>query len=77
MSALLDVQGIGSGYGDVPVLSDVSLTVGADEIVSVVGANGAGKTTLLSTISGLLPCTAGIDPLRWRADREACRRMTW
>jgi branched-chain amino acid transport system ATP-binding protein len=43
----------------VPVLSDVSLTVGADEIVSVVGANGAGKTTLLSTISGLLPCTAG------------------
>ena len=51
--------GIGSGYGDVPVLGDVSLTVGADEIVSVVGANGAGKTTLLSTISGLLPCTAG------------------
>jgi branched-chain amino acid transport system ATP-binding protein len=59
MSVLLDVQGIGSGYGDVPVLSDVSLTVGADEIVSVVGANGAGKTTLLSTISGLLRCTAG------------------
>ena len=59
MSALLEVQGIGSGYGDVPVLSDVSLSVGADEIVSVVGANGAGKTTLLSTISGLLPCTAG------------------
>lgn len=59
MSALLDVQGVGSGYGDVPVLGDVSLSVGADEIVSVVGANGAGKTTLLSTISGLLPCTAG------------------
>jgi len=59
MSALLEVQGIGSGYGDVPVLSDVSLSVDADEIVSVVGANGAGKTTLLSTISGLLPCTAG------------------
>ena len=59
MSALLEVQGIGSGYGDVPVLADVSLSVGADEIVSVVGANGAGKTTLLSTISGLLPCTAG------------------
>jgi branched-chain amino acid transport system ATP-binding protein len=56
---LLDVQGIGSGYGDVPVLNDVSLSVGADEVVSVVGANGAGKTTLLSTISGLLPCTAG------------------
>ena len=59
MTGLLDVQGIASGYGDVPVLSDVSLSVGADEVVSVVGANGAGKTTLLSTISGLLPCTAG------------------
>lgn len=59
MSALLDVKAIGSGYGDVPVLSDVSLSVGANEIVSVVGANGAGKTTLLSTISGLLACTSG------------------
>jgi branched-chain amino acid transport system ATP-binding protein len=59
MNALLDVQGVGSGYGDVPVLSGISLTVGEDEIVSVVGANGAGKTTLLSTISGLLRCSAG------------------
>src|SRR3954463_1181962 len=59
MTGLLDVQGIASGYGDVPVLSDISLSVGADEIVSVVGANGAGKTTLLSTIAGLLTCTAG------------------
>jgi branched-chain amino acid transport system ATP-binding protein len=59
MAALLDVQGVGSGYGDVPVLSDVSLSVGANEIVSVVGANGAGKTTLMSTIAGLLVCTAG------------------
>jgi branched-chain amino acid transport system ATP-binding protein len=59
MSFLLEVEGIGSGYGDVPVLGDVSLTVGADEIVAVVGANGAGKTTLLSTIAGLLACTTG------------------
>jgi len=59
MSALLQVENIASGYGDVPVLSDVSLEVGADEIVAVVGANGAGKTTLLSTIAGLLACTAG------------------
>ena len=59
MSALLEVEGIGSGYGDVPVLADVSLKVASDEIVAVVGANGAGKTTLLSTIAGLLTCTAG------------------
>jgi branched-chain amino acid transport system ATP-binding protein len=69
--ALLDVQGVGSGYGDVPVLSDVSLSVGANEIVSVVGANGAGKTTLMSTIAGLLICTAGTI----RFDGEAIEKL--
>jgi len=59
MSALLEVDRIASGYGDVPVLADVSLSVGDDEIVAVVGANGAGKTTLLSTIAGLLACQQG------------------
>lgn len=57
--ALLEVENVDSGYGDIPVLSEVSLQVGADEIVSVVGANGAGKTTLLRTISGLIGCTKG------------------
>ncbi len=59
MSALLSVDEISSGYGDIPVLRDVSLRVGVNEIVSVVGANGAGKTTLLRSIAGLLPCTHG------------------
>jgi branched-chain amino acid transport system ATP-binding protein len=71
MSALLQVDGIASGYGDVPVLGDVSLSVGADEIVAVVGANGAGKTTLMSTIAGLLACTAG----SIRFDGEAIEQL--
>lgn len=57
--ALLTVDNISSGYGDIPVLRDVSLQVRTNEIVSVVGANGAGKTTLLRSIAGLLPCTRG------------------
>ena len=59
MNAVLSVASLFSGYGDVPVLENVSLEVGEGEIVSVVGANGAGKTTLLMTISGLLRARSG------------------
>ena len=59
MTAILQVQGLCSGYGDLPVLGHVSIEVEQGEIFSVVGANGAGKTTLLLTVSGHLPASAG------------------
>jgi branched-chain amino acid transport system ATP-binding protein len=57
--AFLEIAGLQSGYGDVQVLWDVSLSVERGEIACIVGSNGAGKTTLLRTISGLLPPRAG------------------
>ena len=51
---MLEITNLGSGYGDVQVLSDISLTVNQGEVVSLVGANGAGKSTLVRTIMGTL-----------------------
>jgi branched-chain amino acid transport system ATP-binding protein len=52
--ALLRIDGLQAGYGDVQVLWGIDLAVRAGEITCVVGSNGAGKTTLLRTISGLI-----------------------
>jgi branched-chain amino acid transport system ATP-binding protein len=55
----LTVTNLSAGYGAAPVLREVSLEVGAGEIVCVIGANGAGKTTLLNTVAGVLRPSAG------------------
>jgi branched-chain amino acid transport system ATP-binding protein len=59
MTAALEVHGLCSGYGRVPVLRDVSFELEQGTITAVLGANGAGKTTLLRTLSGLMRPTAG------------------
>ena len=56
---MLEVAGLVTGYGRVPVLHGVSLQVADGALVGVLGPNGAGKTTLVKAISGLLPCRAG------------------
>jgi branched-chain amino acid transport system ATP-binding protein len=50
---LLEVRNLNASYGAVQVLHDVNLTVGAGEIVGLVGANAAGKSTLMFTLAGL------------------------
>ena len=59
MSRLLTVENVSSGYGQTPVLRNVSMHVETGEVVAVVGANGVGKSTLLRTITGLVRSTAG------------------
>lgn len=56
---LLELDRVSSGYGRSPILYDVSLRVGAGEIVALIGANGAGKSTLLNTVMGLVATSSG------------------
>lgn len=56
---LLEVRGLQSGYGDVQVLWDATLTVARGSIACLVGSNGAGKTTLMRTLSGIVKARAG------------------
>ncbi|GAC1331316.1 MAG: hypothetical protein NVSMB17_09350 [Candidatus Dormibacteria bacterium] len=56
---LLNVIGLGAGYGGIQVIRDVNLSVGKGEVVACIGANGAGKTTTLRTISGVIKPSGG------------------
>ena len=57
--ALLRLDGVHAGYGEIEVLRGVSADVRADEIVSIIGANGAGKSTLLRTVFGMVKPSRG------------------
>jgi len=51
---VVSVSDVRAGYPGRVVLEDVSVRVGADELVAVVGHNGSGKSTLLKVLAGLL-----------------------
>lgn len=56
---LLAFEAVTAGYGKLSVLQDVTLHLGADEVLAVLGANGSGKSTVLKTAIGLTRLTGG------------------
>jgi urea transport system ATP-binding protein len=56
---VLTLEGVGASYGVSPVLTGISIEIGAGEAVTLLGRNGVGKTTLLRTIAGLHSVTSG------------------
>src|SRR5439155_4344628 len=58
--ALLKVERLNAGYGEMVVLRDITLEIQRGEIVALVGSNGAGKTTLLRALSRVIPSTGRI-----------------
>ncbi|MFF0818551.1 ABC transporter ATP-binding protein [Rhodococcus sp. NPDC003318] len=78
---VLEIDAITVGYGGVPAIRDLSLSVGAGEILAVLGPNGAGKTTTLLAAVGALPLMSGTvtalgAPVDGAVERNARRGVT-
>ncbi len=79
--SLLAADRVSFAYHQRPILQDVSLAIGAGELVGLIGANGSGKSTLLRVLLGLLPAASGevrlcATPLGALTRREIARRGT-
>jgi branched-chain amino acid transport system ATP-binding protein len=57
--AIVELQGLRAGYGEIQVLWGVDLVVRRGKITALIGSNGAGKTTLMRALSGLIPVRSG------------------
>ncbi|MDH3679190.1 MAG: ABC transporter ATP-binding protein [Acidimicrobiia bacterium] len=72
---MLEVERLTTRYGSISALRSVSISVGAGEVIGIIGSNGAGKTTLLNTVAGLLKPAGGrveldgSDVTGWTPDR--------
>jgi branched-chain amino acid transport system ATP-binding protein len=75
VSPLLEVAGVQAGYGALPVLFGIDLTIEPGEAVTLLGRNGMGKTTTVRCIVGLSKVTSGAIHFEgrridgWTADR--------
>ena len=56
---MLKVEGLRAGYGRIPILHGIELSVAEGEFVGILGHNGMGKTTLLKTLIGLVKTNDG------------------
>lgn len=77
---MISAQHISHAYADTPVLHDASLTVGAGEVLGLIGPNGSGKTTLLRTLHRALTPDHGAvllndEPLTSMRARDIARHI--
>jgi branched-chain amino acid transport system ATP-binding protein len=59
VKVLLEVHDLKVAYGGIQAVKGIDFTIGAGELVALIGCNGAGKTTTLKALAGLLPLAGG------------------
>src|SRR5215469_7607709 len=52
MNAMIEVQNLSKNYGKVKAVTDVSFSVGSQQVLGFLGPNGAGKTTVMKILTG-------------------------
>lgn len=70
MTSLLEVSNLVGGYTRTPVLKDISFSVGANELVGLIGLNGAGKSTTIKHITGLMEPKQGTIAINGKTCKE-------
>ncbi|SDE38530.1 ABC transporter ATP-binding protein [Ruegeria marina] len=75
---MLEIDGLTARYGRAQILNGVSLTLGRNEVVALLGRNGAGKSTTMKSVMGLVRQTGGSIrhdgwEIRGRASHVICR----
>jgi iron complex transport system ATP-binding protein len=79
---MLEVEGVTVRLDGATILDDVSLAVGAGELLSIIGPNGAGKSTLIRCLDGLVTPDQGVvrvmgRPLGSYSRRELARLVSY
>lgn len=70
----LSTQDLSFGFGERPVLSDITLHTGRGEVVGLLGPNGSGKSTLIRVLSGVLAGYGGQAKIDGREVSDISRR---
>ena len=56
---ILEAKNISKSFGGLKAISDLSFSIGKNEVIGIIGPNGAGKSTLFNMMTGIYPPDSG------------------